>query len=267
MLPARVHERASGPTSSSGEAIEGSLLTLARCIDTLSSVELWTELRLDTQLTDVELDDLRPSASLNHYPAGSILFGSGEETDYVLFIVNGFVKITIPGPPERIVGLRGAGQIVGEMAPIRRKPRSASLFAVDEVEALFLPGNKWLQFLREHPRAALAQLYAADERLAEATRKTVESFLGAQQKLARAMIELEESGLAVPNRDGVKLPFGQQELAAIAGVGVDSVKQVVKIFKANKVISNSRQATIIKDPATLRAVARGDLSLSLPPGA
>jgi CRP/FNR family cyclic AMP-dependent transcriptional regulator len=229
-------------------------------------MEPWTELELEAQLTDSERSDFEAIASVNHYPAGNILLGNGEETDFVLFIVKGFVKIVIPGPPERIVGLRGPGQIVGEMAAIRRKPRSASVFAVGRVDALFLPGYKWLQFLHEHPRAALAQIYTADERLAEATRKTVESFLGAQQRLAKAMVELEESGPAIPGPEGVKLPFSQQDLAAIAGVGVDSVKQVFKIFRENKVISTARKATTITDSGTLRAVARGDQSLSLPAG-
>ena len=229
---------------------------------TLNYMDLFTELQLDTHLTVGEQADLKAIASISRYPAGNVLFHIGEEADFVLFMLKGFVKIIVPGPTERIVGLRGPGQVVGEMAAIRKKPRSASVFAVDAVEAYFIPGHEWLKFLHEHPRAALAQLYTADERLAEATRKTVESLLGAQQKLAKAMIELEESGLAVKDAKGIRLPFSQQDLAAIAGVGVDSVKQVVKILKENEIISTARQATIVKDLHVLREIARGNQILS-----
>ena len=226
-----------------------------------SNTDYFAYYQLDTQITESELSALQQVGSHNKYPAGSILLGYGEETDFALLILQGHVKIVVPGPPTRIIGLRGRGEIVGEMAAIRRKPRSASIFAINDVQALYLAGNKWLQFLHEHPRAALAQLYTADERLAEATRKTVESLLGAQQKLAKAMVELCASGLGTPTNDGIRLAFGQQDLADIAGVGVDSVKQVTKVLREHSIIRTARQATIVRDLAAIQAIAQGDRSL------
>jgi CRP-like cAMP-binding protein len=225
-------------------------------------MELAARFQVTTPFTEGERFTLQSIGSISRYSAGSTLLSAGDDTDFALLIQKGHVKVVVPGPPRRIVGLRGAGEIVGEMAAIRQKPRSASIIAIDNVEALFLPAAKWLQFLFDNPRAALAQLYIADERLAEATRKSAESILGSEQKLAKAIVELESSGLGIRTDEGIRLGFGQQDLADIAGVGLDSVKQVIRQFKNHGIIKTGRQATIVQDIGTLRRIARGDSTAS-----
>src|ERR671930_530929 len=115
------------------------------------------------------------------------------------------------------------------MAAIRGKPRSASVYALDDVEALHVTGSKWLDFLINHARATLAQLYASQERIEESTRKSVESLLSVEQ-----------------------------DLADIAGVSLDSVKQVIRSVRERGMIMTGRQALTIVDIDSLNAISRGD---------
>jgi CRP-like cAMP-binding protein len=71
---------------------------------------------------------------------------AGEQSDSALLIKKGHVK-AMRGRPPRIIDVRCRGEIVGEMGVIRWKPRMASIIAFDDVEALHLPGSRWLQFL------------------------------------------------------------------------------------------------------------------------
>ncbi|MBV9144224.1 MAG: Crp/Fnr family transcriptional regulator [Pseudonocardiales bacterium] len=190
-------------------------------------------------------------------PADHIFISEGEDTDFALLIRKGHVKVVM-GKPPRIVAIRGPGEIVGEMAAIRQKPRSASIIALDEVEVLHLPAGEWLRFLYEYPRAMHAQLAAADERLDQATRKIVESDLAIEQRLAKALIELVDSGIGAHSENGVALRVSQQDLATLTGASLDSVKKIIRSLKDGKLIGTGRQTLIIHDVAALMEIADGN---------
>jgi CRP-like cAMP-binding protein len=106
--------------------------------------------------------------------------------------------------------------MVGEMASVRGKPRSASVIAFDDVEVLYLPAAGWLQFLYDHPRAMHARWVAQAERTEWAIGKIVESELAVGQQLAKALIELADTGIGEHTGNGaVKLRLSQQDLAAM----------------------------------------------------
>ncbi len=212
-------------------------------------------------LTAEELTLLEGAGPVIRYPAGSVLFGEGEETDFALLMRKGHVKIQV-GANGRVVAIRGAGEIVGEMAAVRRRSRSASVLALDEVEALYLPGGTWLDFLYDNPRAMHAQLITAEERLEEATRKTGDSNLGVEQRLAKVLVELTSSGLGTPAPEGIVLRLSQRDLADVVGASRESIVQVIRALKRAGVVATGRQATILRDVDTLGAIARGDMTAS-----
>lgn len=213
-------------------------------------------------LTEGEILSLEAAGHVIRYPSGSILLGEGEETDFVLLLRKGHVKVEV-GTPARIVAIRGPSELVGEMAAHRRKPRSASVFAIDHVEALYLSAKTWMRFLYDHPRAMHAQLVAAEQRLEEATRKRVESYLGVEQRLAKALVELESKGLGNRTNQGISLQFSQRDLADLVGASRESIVQVIRALKNRDIVKTGRQATILQDLDALRSIARGDITASI----
>lgn len=213
-------------------------------------------------LKSEELAALEPLGHTIRRPAGDTLFAEGEDTDFALLIRKGHVKI-MAGQPPRTVAIRHTGEIVGEMSAILEKPRTASVIAFDEVEALFIPGKTWLKFLFDYPRAMRAQLVAAEERLDQATRKIIESDLAIEQRLARVLTALIDDGLGTPTDDGALLRLGQQDLAALIGASkLDSVKKVIRMFRASGIVATGRQAITIRDRAALREIANGTTTAS-----
>ncbi len=214
-------------------------------------------------LTDEELAELEAIGHTIHRSAGHPFFLEGEQGDFALLIRKGHVK-ALRGRPPRIIDVRGPGEIVGEMAVIRGKPRMASIIAFDDVEALYLPGARWLRFLYDHPRAMHALLAMTDDMADRATMKNVESELAIEQQLAKRVIELTDFGLGEPADDGVVvLRLSQQDLAALIGAKkLDSVKKVIGRLKASGIIDTGRQVITILQLPVLREIADGNLTVS-----
>jgi CRP/FNR family cyclic AMP-dependent transcriptional regulator len=214
-------------------------------------------------LTGEELADLEGIGHTIRRPAGNAFMLEGESSDFALLIKKGHVKV-VAGRPPRIIAIRGPGDMVGEMASVGGKPRSASIFAFDDVEALYLPAAGWLRFLYDHPRAMHAQWAAQAERTERAIRKIVESELTVGQQLAKALIELTDSGIGEHASEGaVGLRLSQHDLAAMIGARkLDSVKKVIRLLKAAGTIATGRQQITILDMAVLRSIANGDLAVS-----
>lgn len=191
-------------------------------------------------------------------PAGHAFMMEGEHGDFALLIKKGHVKVT-SGQPPRIVAIRGPGDIVGELAVIHNKPRSASVFALDDVEALYLPAADWLRFLYAHPRAMHAQWAITAQQTEQAFRKMTWSDLPVEQQLAKALLELADSGIGEQTSKGtVGLRLSQQDLAAMIGAKkLDSVKKVIRQLKAEGTIATGRQQVTILDLAVVRGIATG----------
>ena len=196
-------------------------------------------------------------------PAGNAFMLEGEYGDFALLIKKGHVKVTA-GKPPRIIAIRGPGDMVGELAAINNRPRSASVVAFNDVEALYLPAAEWLRFLYDHPRAMHAQWAVAAERTEQTVRKMVWSELAVSQQFAKALIELADSGIGEHTSTGtVELRLSQQDLAAMIGAKkLDSVKKVIRQLKAAGTITTGRQQITILDLTVLRDIANGDLAVS-----
>jgi CRP/FNR family cyclic AMP-dependent transcriptional regulator len=215
-------------------------------------------------LTSEELAALEAIGNTIHRSAGHPFFLEGEQGDFALLIKKGHVK-AMRGAPPRIIDVRGPGEIVGEMAVFRRQPRMASIIAFDDVEALYLPGSAWLQFLYEHPRTMHALLVMTGDMVDRATMKNVESELAIERQLAKRVIELTDAGLGESAHDGsaITLRLSQHDLAALIGAKkLDSVKKIIRLLKAAGVIDTGRQVITVRQPVRLREIADGNLTLS-----
>jgi CRP/FNR family transcriptional regulator, cyclic AMP receptor protein len=239
------------------------LLPLVKVSITLTNVDESLYEQPLPLITDEELAELEGIGHTIHRSAGHPFFLEGEHGDFALLIRKGHVK-AMRGRPPRIIDVRGSGEIVGEMAVVRKKPRMASIIAFDDVEALYLPGARWLRFLYDHPRAMHALLAMTDDMADRASMKNVESELAIEQQLAKRVIELTDFGLGEPVGEGaVVLRLSQQDLAALIGAKkLDSVKKVIRLLKAASIIDTGRQAITILKPVALREIADGNLTVS-----
>ncbi len=126
------------------------------------------------------LDDTTRAALLERgerrrFAHGEHLMHAGDPGHQVMVILAGSVAAVSP-PGDRgpvVLAVRGRGELIGEMAALESKPRSASVTALSDGEALVIPGALFDEFLDATPSAARAALATVARRLREADTKRI----------------------------------------------------------------------------------------------
>lgn len=102
--------------------------------------------------------------------------GRGERAASVVLLERGRVKVTYVTEDgrETLLAVRGAGDVLGELAVLDEGPRSATVTALEPVVALVLSGAAFRAVLTGDGRLGMAVLRILDARLREADRARVE---------------------------------------------------------------------------------------------
>jgi len=86
------------------------------------------------------------------YPAGTLIFKEGDKSDRMFVIRDGAVKVTknVQGQEQTLVNIVD-GNFIGEMGLLEEAPRSASVFAISNVEMLELYRISLHELIRSYP--------------------------------------------------------------------------------------------------------------------
>lgn len=190
---------------------------------------------------------------------GQALLHERQVADRVLLLRSGRVKITVSTAAGRelILAFRGPGELVGELAALDYETRSATVVALEAVDALALPPADFRGFLAQHPTAALRLLAMLARRLRDADRKRVElADAPSLQRVASRLLELCDR-FGERGDDGIEiaLPLSQPELAGWAGASLESTGRALQTMRGLGWIETRRRAVCIKDVDALRRAA------------
>lgn len=94
--------------------------------------------------------------------AGQVLFKEGDRGDYMYFIVAGEVNILIR---DKVVETVGMGGVVGEMALIDDKPRSATAVARTACRLIPIDQARFTALVSETPYFAIQVMRVVADRL------------------------------------------------------------------------------------------------------
>ncbi len=131
-------------------------------------------------LSDGELQQLMDNAKLVSVHAGETLMKQGEVGESAFVVTKGVFEIQKQTGQSIIkIDVRGLGDIVGEMALISRTPRSATVIAKTDGEALCISQDAFEELLASSTNAALAVLHWVMARLNQN-----EALLHQQEKMA-----------------------------------------------------------------------------------
>ena len=109
------------------------------------------------------LDIFHNEPEIRTFPVGEYLFREGDDPVHHMFaILEGDVRIERAG---RTIATLGAGDLVGEMALIDARPRSASARAGTRVRAAVVTEKRFLFLVQQHPSFSLAMLRVLTQRL------------------------------------------------------------------------------------------------------
>ncbi|MFF7211593.1 Crp/Fnr family transcriptional regulator [Streptomyces sp. NPDC008238] len=112
------------------------------------------------RLEDGPRDDLLSLGLPQSRPPNTVVLHEGEPSSHVLLVLSGWLKVTASSANghEALLGLRGPGDVVGELAAVDGSLRSARVSTLYAVRLVAVRSADFLPFLERHPRAAIALL-------------------------------------------------------------------------------------------------------------
>jgi CRP-like cAMP-binding protein len=208
------------------------------------------------QLGPAELSAVAAVAVPRSFVAGEAVFREGDASNTCYVVRGGHARAIREHADGRQITLAtfGPGDIFGELAMFDDERRSATVEAIDDLDALAILGGDMRRLMHEHAEIAVKlavalvrRLRAANERLARQSFQTVQSRVAAV--LAQLVEQATHEGAA--ERD-VQITATQADLAKLAGSSRESASRFLAVLERAGVISQGRGRLTVHDPAALQ---------------
>ncbi len=213
-------------------------------------------------LTAHEREDLISRGVRRPFRRGAFIMTEGEASDHVVVLLAGRAKVSsyTQDGKEVVLAVRGPGELLGDFSALDGGSRSATVSALEAIEALIIPADRFKLYLEDHARLAVMLLQTWSRRVRDADRKRVE--FGAYDtpgRVARRLIELVERYGEGDGTDGnsvrISLSLTQDELAGWTGASREAVSKALREFRDRNWIVTGRRAITVLDVDALRARA------------
>jgi len=210
-------------------------------------------------LSAIELSRLAGRCSARSLEAGEVLFEEGQPCRGLFIVADGLVEIrqiSLRGR-EQVFHTEGSGATLGEAPLFDGGGYIASAVALAPTRILFLARAELVRLCQRRPAVALAIVRTMARRVRHFANIVSDlSFRPVAERLARHL----DASLAGPVKPGmsVDLELTQAQLAARLGTVRELVARAFSELEKTGVISRDRSRVVIRDPARLAALARGD---------
>ncbi|WP_410597141.1 Crp/Fnr family transcriptional regulator [Amycolatopsis sp. lyj-23] len=212
-------------------------------------------------LADADRDYLLGRGTRRRFRANSLVLMEGDPSDHVHVLVTGWVRVSavVDDGREVLFGLRGPGEVLGDLAAVTGRPRSASVRAIEPCTVFQLTGADFVDVLHTRPAIAVATIKTVAARLrnAESARVDVAAF-DVSRRVAVVLVRLaEERGR--PEPDGVVIDaLSQEDIAAQIGAARRTVARALRVLRERGIVETGRRRFLIRELRVLRAFARSE---------
>ena len=203
-------------------------------------------------------EDLRRVAEVavpRRLPAGQVIFREGDASDTCYIVRSGHARAVRENVDGRAIALAhfGPGDIFGELAMFDAEKRSATLEALDDLDAIAIAGSDMRRLMRQHAEMSAKLAIALARRLREANeRLSRQSFQTVQSRVAGVLTTLVEQARSegAGARD-VELKVTQAKIADLAGSSRESASRFLAVLERAGIITQGRGRITVHDPEAL----------------
>lgn len=192
------------------------------------------------------------------YPARGVIMHQDEPSAHVLLLLHGWTKVTAIATNgyEALLALRGPGDIIGEGAALSGRHRSATVTALEPVDAVVIDETRFTAFLAGSPRVALRLLSLTTDRQRSTDRRRLEwAALTVRERLAVLLLELVRThGHRTDEGVELTLRLSQQEFAGSVGSSREAVARLLKELRDRQVVVTRRRGIVVLRPDILRRI-------------
>ncbi|MGW8375247.1 Crp/Fnr family transcriptional regulator [Streptomyces sp. ODS28] len=204
---------------------------------------------------------LLASGSPHAYAPNETVLREGENSTFVLVILSGWsvVSVETERGARLILALRGAGEVIGDLAAVDQRPRSATVTALGALDGVVVPGPQFRGFLASRPAATSLIMRQLSSRLrsADVERRSLASGTVLQRLAARLLELVERTGSRDPEGVAVNLPLPQHELAAAVSATREAVAKALRLLREEDVVRTGHRRLVVTNMPLLRLLAGG----------
>ena len=198
-----------------------------------------------------ERTSLRALAIARHYDRGDVLFHRGDDAGAAHVLLEGRAKVSLLGEGGReiLVSIAGPGELIGEIAAVAGRPRTATVRALEAVRSLALPADALRAAVRRSPALAMVLLDVAADRLRAADDQRLE-FAGHDVlgRVARRLVSLAaEAGTDAGDGVVLGLALSQEDLASWTAASREAVNRALAQLRGLGCLAGDRRRIVISD--------------------
>ncbi|MFD6309752.1 Crp/Fnr family transcriptional regulator [Streptomyces nigra] len=186
-----------------------------------------------------------------------MLLRQGDPATHVIVLESGSTLITLAGVcgERTLLAVRGAGELLGELAVLDSQPRTATVIAAESCQIRIIPAAAFLTFVEEHDLLAPLLRHAiARVRESEAVRLELAT-ASVPLRLASALSRLVEAASASASDLAVRLT--QTELSQMIGASRNAVVNALKPWREQDwVRTTSSGGLLVRDIHSIQSHAR-----------
>jgi CRP/FNR family cyclic AMP-dependent transcriptional regulator len=230
----------------------------------------WPAGTLMSRLEAQAADELLNLVGGRPYAPGTVLIRQGAVSSHVYLLesaprgTSACVKVTATSENgiETLLGIRAAGDVVGEIGVLGQRRRSATVTTCSPLIGHPIPADAFMSFLERRPHAWHAVTLMIADRLDWANHRRIDlAGYDVTVQIARVIIRiLDLYGYASSNTGELGVRLSQPELGSLVGASKDAAAKAVRRLREMGLIETGYRAIIVRDVAGLRAAA------ALPPG-
>lgn len=219
------------------------------------TVQLLGRVPAFSALGEDELVKVAEVAVPRRFVAGETIFREGDESDTCYIVRNGHARAIREHSDGRSITLAnfGPGDIFGELAMFDAERRSATVEALDAMDAIAILGSDMRRLLRLHPDIAVKLVIALGRRLRDTNERLArQSFQTVQSRVASVLAQLVAAARAEGAGDAdVLITSTQADLAQLAGSSRESASRFLAVLERAGIITQGRGRLTVHDAAAL----------------
>ncbi|MEM7096539.1 MAG: Crp/Fnr family transcriptional regulator [Actinomycetota bacterium] len=202
-------------------------------------------------------DRIREAGNPRMYPARSFLFHEYDESNSVIVVDSGLVRIDRTSMSGRValLDLASSGRVIGELGVIDDQPRSATASTINDTAVHHVTASTFRQMMEEDSELQLALLSVVAERVRSLSTQFVEtSLMDAPARIAARLLRLVEIENALGHcrveDDGtvdLRLPISQEELGQWSGLSREGAVKGLGTLRSIGLIETGRKRVKIHD--------------------
>lgn len=212
-------------------------------------------LSLFKDLSVEELDELNNVKSCTSFRKGQIMMSEGTRTNGVFCIHSGKAKLHRLGQngKEQIIRFAVNGDLIGYRSLLSDEPLSATVEALDDLHACYIPKHVLFQFLEKNPRFSLNILRMACHELGEAGKLITDiAQKSVRERLAEVLLMLKTQ-FGLNDEGAIDIALTREEIANMVGTATESVIRLISEFKGDGLIDvKGRNITVLNEPELVR---------------